>query len=424
VIITGTQFNLNSAKSELMKTIDVDKIRLDFPILSRVVHDKPLVYLDNAASTQMPRQVMDVFAEYHSGYHSNVHRGVHKLSQEATDAFESVRSKIQTFIGAESEKEIVYTSGATDSLNLIASSYGRTFLNDGDEILISNMEHHANIVPWYMLAQEKNIGIKVIPISEEGDIDMQAYTSMLGKRTKIVAVNHISNALGTVNPVKEMTRLAHEAGAISVIDGAQAVPHTKVNVSDIDCDFYVFSAHKMLGPTGTGILYGKEKHLRAMPPFRGGGDMILSVSFDEVIYNDIPYKFEAGTPAIAQIIMLGRAIEYLQDIGMENIASRENDLLQYATARIREVPGINIIGNARHKASVLSFVMDGVHPHDVGTILDYNGVAIRTGHHCAQPVMERYNIPATSRASFTFYNTHSEIDVFINALNEVREVFC
>ena len=404
--------------------MDIETIRRDFPILSRMVHDKPLVYLDNAASTQMPMQVMEVFNEYHSGYHSNVHRGVHTLSQEATDAFERVRGKVQKFIGAAYEKEIVYTSGATDSLNLVAASYGRTFLQTGDEILISNMEHHANIVPWYMLAREKDLQIKVIPIDDTGELDMDAYSSMLSNRTKIVAVNHISNALGTINPVKEVSRLARQAGAVSVIDGAQAVPHAIVNVQDIDCDFYVFSAHKMLGPTGTGILYGKERHLKAMPPYRGGGDMILSVSFEEIIYNDVPFKFEAGTPAIAQIIMLGRAIDYLQEIGMNNIAAREEELLNYATTRINEIPGIRIIGTAAHKASVLSFVMEGVHPHDIGTILDYNGVAIRTGHHCAQPVMERYNIPATSRASLAFYNTHSEIDIFIKALHEVREVFC
>jgi cysteine desulfurase/selenocysteine lyase len=423
-MIPGPDINLNTTKPDLRLPMDIETIRRDFPILSRMVHDKPLVYLDNAASTQMPMQVMEVFNEYHSGYHSNVHRGVHTLSQEATDAFERVRGKVQKFIGAAYEKEIVYTSGATDSLNLVAASYGRTFLQTGDEILISNMEHHANIVPWYMLAREKDLQIKVIPIDDTGELDMDAYSSMLSNRTKIVAVNHISNALGTINPVKEVSRLARQAGAVSVIDGAQAVPHAIVNVQDIDCDFYVFSAHKMLGPTGTGILYGKERHLKAMPPYRGGGDMILSVSFEEIIYNDVPFKFEAGTPAIAQIIMLGRAIDYLQEIGMNNIAAREEELLNYATTRINEIPGIRIIGTAAHKASVLSFVMEGVHPHDIGTILDYNGVAIRTGHHCAQPVMERYNIPATSRASLAFYNTHSEIDIFIKALHEVREVFC
>jgi cysteine desulfurase / selenocysteine lyase len=423
-MIPETTSTFNLSEPGCMQSLDIDKIRRDFPILSRTVHDKPLVYLDNAASTQMPLQVMEVFREYHSGYHSNVHRGVHTLSQEATDAFELVREKVKRFIGAASQQEIVYTSGATDSINLVASSYGRSFLNEGDEILISNMEHHANIVPWHMLAREKNLLIKVIPITEQGELDMDAYAAMLNNRTKIVAVNHISNALGTINPVKEITRLAHQTGAITVIDGAQAVPHAIVNVQDIDCDFYVFSAHKMLGPTGTGILYGKERHLRSMPPYRGGGDMILSVSFKEVIYNDIPFKFEAGTPAIAQIIMLGRAIDYLQEIGMANITAREMDLLRYATNRISEIPGIKIIGTATNKASVLSFVLDGVHPHDIGTILDYNGVAIRTGHHCAQPVMERYGIPATSRASFAFYNTNAEIDVFIKALHEVREVFC
>ncbi|MCH8523610.1 MAG: cysteine desulfurase [Balneolales bacterium] len=409
--------------SEQKVHFDVDRIRKDFPILSRRIGDNPLVYLDNAASSQMPTVVMDAFGEYHRNYHSNVHRGVHTLSQEATDAFEIVRQKVQKFIGAKEEREIIYTSGATDSINLIAQSYGKTFLKEGDEILISNMEHHANIVPWDILSKQLNLNILVIPITDEGELDLNAYKNLLSERTKIVAVNHVSNALGTINPVKEITQLAHEAGAVTVIDGAQSVPHMNVNVSDIDCDFYVFSAHKMLGPTGTGILFGKAEHLEEMPPYRGGGDMILSVSFETgITYNDLPYKFEAGTPGIAQVIMLGKAIEYLDAVGRDNILAYENELLSYATQRVAEIEGLKIIGTASNKASVLSFILEGIHPHDIGTILDFHGVAVRSGHHCAQPVMERFNVPATTRASFAFYNTKSEIDTLINALHEVKEV--
>lgn len=402
---------------------DVASIRKDFPILARQIGDKPLVYLDNAASSQMPVQVMDAFAEYHRGYHSNVHRGVHTLSQEATDAFEKVRFKIQNFIGAKSEREIIYTSGATDSINLIAQSYGRTFLEKGDEILISNMEHHANIVPWHMLAKEKDLVIRVIPITDEGVLDMQAFDNMLNDKTKIIAVNHVSNALGTINPIAEISHKAHAVGAVTVIDGAQAVPHMDVNVTEADCDFYVFSAHKMMGPTGTGVLYGKMEHLQVMPPYRGGGDMILSVSFDSgITYNEVPQKFEAGTPGIAQVIMMGRAVDYLLEIGRDKIQHYENELLEYATQRIKQIDGIRIIGTAPRKASVLSFVLDGIHPHDIGTILDFSGVAVRSGHHCAQPVMERYGIPATTRASFAFYNTREEVDALIQAIHEVKEV--
>lgn len=402
---------------------DVDRIRKDFPILSRRIGDKPLVYLDNAASSQMPSSVIESFAAYHNAYHSNVHRGVHTLSQEATDAFEKVRGKVQQFIGAIHDAEIIYTSGATDSINLVAQSYGRTFLKEGDEILISNMEHHANIVPWDMLAKEKSLVIRVIPITDDGELDMDAYSAMLSEKTRIVAVNHVSNALGTVNPVKEICAMAHKFGAVTVVDGAQSVPHMTVDVQDINCDFYVFSGHKMLGPTGIGVLYGKAEHLKKMPPYRGGGDMILSVSFDTgITYNDIPHKFEAGTPGIAQVIMLGKAIDYMNQVGRDVILAWENELLDYATDRVREIEGLRIIGTASNKASVLSFVMDGIHPHDIGTILDFQGVAVRSGHHCAQPVMERYNIPATTRASFAFYNTKAEIDILISGLHEVKEV--
>jgi cysteine desulfurase / selenocysteine lyase len=411
------------SETGVLSSLDIEQIRADFPVLQRSVNGHPLVYLDNAASTQMPLQVIESFNTYQKGYHANVHRGVHTLSQEATDAFEQVRDKVRRFIGAADEREIVYTYGATDSINLIAQSYGRTFLSEGDEILISNMEHHANIVPWDMLAREKNLVIKVIPITDSGELDMDAYATMFTEKTRIVAVNHVSNALGTVNPIKNICRIAHKHDALVVVDGAQAVLHMDVDVQSLDCDFYVFSAHKMLGPTGVGVLYGKLALLKKMPPYRGGGDMILSVSFGNITFNEVPFRFEAGTPPIAQVIMMGAAIDYISSIGRANIAAVEHELLEYASNRISEVPGVKIVGTAAQKTSVLSFTMQGVHPHDIGTILDNRGVAVRSGHHCAQPVMERFGIPATTRASFAFYNTREEVDVFIDALNEVMEVF-
>jgi len=411
------------SETGVLPSLDIEQIRADFPVLQRSVNGHPLVYLDNAASTQMPFQVIESFNTYQKGYHANVHRGVHTLSQEATDAFEQVRDKVRRFIGAADEREIVYTYGATDSINLIAQSYGRTFLSEGDEILISNMEHHANIVPWDMLAREKNLVIKVIPITDSGELDMDAYATMFTEKTRIVAVNHVSNALGTVNPIKDICRIAHQHDALVVVDGAQAVLHMDVDVQSLDCDFYVFSAHKMLGPTGVGVLYGKLALLKKMPPYRGGGDMILSVSFGNITFNEVPFRFEAGTPPIAQVIMMGAAIDYISSIGRANIAAVEHELLEYASNRISEVAGVKIVGTAAQKASVLSFTMQGVHPHDIGTILDNRGVAVRSGHHCAQPVMERFGIPATTRASFAFYNTREEVDVFIDALNEVMEVF-
>jgi cysteine desulfurase / selenocysteine lyase len=405
-------------------TFNPYEIRKDFPILSREVNGVPLVYLDNAASSQMPQSVIDSIVHYHSHYHSNVHRGVHTLSQEATDAYENVRFKIQKFLGAKDHREIIYTYGTTDSINLVTQSYGRTFLKKGDEIMISNMEHHANIVPWDMLAREIGAKIVVIPITDAGEIDMEAYRSLFTDKTKVVAVNHVSNALGTINPIKEMVSIARKHGAITVVDGAQAVPHMEVDVVDLDCDFYAFSGHKMCGPTGVDALYGKLELLEQMPPYRGGGDMILSVSFaEDITYNNVPFRFEAGTPAIGQVIMLGAAIDYLMKIGRNNILAYENELLQYATEQVADIPGLKIIGTAKNKASVLSFVLDGVHPHDIGTILDQYGVAVRSGHHCAQPVMERFQIPATSRASFAFYNTREEVDQFIKALHNVIEVF-
>lgn len=412
-----------SVKPGFTSDFDPMDYRSDFPILNRKVNGVDLVYLDNAASTQMPQSVIDTFVEYQSNHHSNVHRGVHTLSQEATDRYESVRSKVRLLLNAASNKEIVYTYGATDALNLIAHSYGRKFLKKGDEILVSNMEHHANIVPWYLLAKEIGVIINVIPISDSGEIDLDVYRDLFTVRTKLVAFNHVSNALGTVNPVKQLTAIAHSKNCLTVVDGAQAVPHKKVDVQDLDVDFYVFSAHKLFGPTGIGVLYAKQHLLESMPPFRGGGDMIRSVTFDDITFNELPYKFEAGTPAIAQVIMLGASIDYVNKIGFERINAYENSLLDYATQGISEMSDIRIIGTAREKASVLSFVMSNIHPHDIGTILDQYGIAVRSGHHCAQPVMDRYNISATTRASFAFYNTKEEVDKLIEGLHKVREVF-
>lgn len=402
---------------------DLTSIRNDFPILQRKVNGHALAYLDNAASSQMPSQVIRAYTDYHERYHANVHRGVHTLSQEATEAFEVARDKVKTFINAPSRKEVILTTGTTDSLNLVAASYGDTFLQKGDVILISNLEHHANIVPWMQLAAKKGLKVKVIPITESGEIDREAYVSLLSPKVKLVAVNHVSNALGTVNPVKWMAEKAHSIGAVIVVDGAQAVPHMSVDVQDLDCDFYAFSGHKMCGPTGFGVLYGKESLLSTMPPYRTGGDMILSVSFDKILFNTLPYVFEAGTPPIAAGIQMGAAIEYLTSIGMDTIALIEHDLLIYATQKLSVIDGLRIVGTAPEKAAVVSFVLDGIHPHDVGTLLDEDGIAVRTGHHCAQPVMERYGIPATTRASFAFYNTTEEIDRLVASVHKTIELF-
>lgn len=398
-------------------------IRNDFPILQRRVNGHALAYLDNAASSQMPSQVIRAYTDYHEQTHANVHRGVHTLSQEATEAYEGARDKVKAFIKTSDRKEVILTTGTTDSLNLVASSYGDTFLQKGDVILISNLEHHANIVPWMQLAAKKGLDIKVIPITESGEIDREAYVSLLSPKVKIVAVNHVSNALGTVNPVKWMAEEAHSIGAVIVVDGAQAVPHMSVDVQDLDCDFYAFSGHKMCGPTGFGVLYGKESLLKTMPPYRTGGDMILSVSFDKILFNTLPYVFEAGTPPIAAGIQLGAAIDYLTSIGMDTIARMEHDLLVYATDKLSVIDGLRIVGTAPEKAAVVSFVLDGIHPHDVGTMLDEDGIAVRTGHHCAQPVMERYGIPATTRASFAFYNTTEEIDRLVASVHKTIELF-
>ena len=410
--------------AETMRTgYDVARVRRDFPILSREVYGKPLVYLDNAASTQKPRAVIDAILRFYEAYNSNVHRGVHRLSQEATEAFEAARKRMAAFVGAQDETEIIFTRGTTESLNLVAQSYGRSKLAPGDEILISHMEHHANIVPWQLLCEQTGAVLKVAPITDAGEIDMPAFEALLGERTKIVSVTHVSNALGTVNPVRRIGQLAHAAGAVLVVDGAQGAPHGQVDVQALGADFYALSGHKMYGPTGIGVLYGRRALLEAMPPWQGGGDMIRSVTFEKTTYNDVPFRFEAGTPNIAGAIGLAAAADYLQDLGLERVAVYEAELLAYGTQALEAVPGLRLIGTAGKKASVLSFVLEGVHPHDIGTILDREGLAVRTGHHCAQPTMERFGVPATARASIGIYNTRAELDVLVGALATVREVF-
>jgi cysteine desulfurase/selenocysteine lyase len=402
--------------------LDVAAIRKDFPVLERVVHGRPLAYLDNAASSQRPRAVLEAMTRYYETTHANVHRGVHTLSQEATELFEGAREKARRFIGARSTKEIVFVRGTTEAINLVAQSFGRPRLGPGDEVVISWLEHHANIVPWQLLCQQTGATLKVAPITPRGEIDFDAYAALLSPRTKLVALAHVSNALGTVVPVQRFIQAARAYGIPVLLDGAQAVPHLKVDVQALDCDFYAFSSHKMCGPTGIGVLYGREALLREMPPWQGGGDMILAVTFEKTIYNDLPYKFEAGTPAIAEAVGLAAAIDYLEHLGMERIAAAEHELLEYATARLPEVPGIRFVGSAPRKAAVVSFTLDGVHPHDLGTILDHEGVAIRTGHHCAMPVMEFFKVPATARASFAFYNTREEVDRLVAALHTAREM--
>jgi cysteine desulfurase/selenocysteine lyase len=402
---------------------DVARIRADFPILQMRVNGKPLVFLDNAASSQMPQAVIDRYVRYRSSEHANIHRGVHYLSEVATREYEAVRGRVRALLNAKEEREIVYTSGTTDALNLVMYGYGRKFIGAGDEIVLSVLEHHSNIVPWQMLAQEKGAQIRVIPCNDAGELDVEAYRRLLSANTKLVAVTHVSNALGTINPIAEMIAIAHERGIPVLVDGAQAAPHLAVDVQALDCDFYAFSSHKMCGPTGVGILYGKAQHLEAMQPFKGGGDMILSVSFEKTTYAPIPHKFEAGTPPIAEVIGLGAAIDYLNAVGMGQIQAHEEELLRYATDRVGSMPGVRLIGTAKHKAAVLSFEVDGIHPHDVGTLLNEEGVAVRTGHHCAQPVMQRFEVPATVRASFAFYNTLAEIDVLAAAIAKVQKVF-
>ncbi|MBX6359834.1 MAG: cysteine desulfurase [Acidobacterium ailaaui] len=401
---------------------DVEAIRADFPILREQVHGRPLVYLDNAATTQKPTAVIDALVRYYHHSNANIHRGVHLLSERATEDYEAARATVQSFLHAREAREIVFTRGATEGINLVAQTYGRSKVGPGDEVLITAMEHHSNIVPWQMLCQEKDAHLRVVPINDFGELDLDEFRRLLTPRTKIVAAAHVSNALGTINPVREIISMAHAAGACVLLDGAQAVPHLPVHVQELDCDFYAFSGHKVYGPTGIGALYGKAELLESMPPYQGGGDMISSVTFEKTLYNKIPYKFEAGTPDIAGAIGLGAALDYVLQLGLKKIGVHEHQLLQYAASQIAAVPGVRIVGTAREKAGVLSFVMEGVHPHDIGTILDREGVAVRTGHHCAQPVMEIFHVPATVRASFALYNTKQEVDVLLQSIEKVKEI--
>ncbi|MFN2493226.1 MAG: SufS family cysteine desulfurase [Pyrinomonadaceae bacterium] len=402
---------------------DVGRIREDFPVLRQVVNGKPLVYLDNAASSQVPQVVIDRGSIYLEDEHSNIHRGVHYLSQKATTAYEGAREKVKRFINAREAKECIFVRGATEGINLVMHGYGRRFIGAGDEIIISAMEHHANIVPWQMLCEEKGAILRVIPMNDAGELLLDEYDALLNERTKFVAFTHVSNALGTINPVRKMIDQAHKYGVPVLIDGAQSAPHMQVDVQDLDCDFYALSGHKMFAPTGSGVVYGKSELLEKMNPFQGGGDMIRSVTFEKTTYADLPNKFEAGTPAIASQIGLGAAIDYLNSIDRKKAAKHEQDLLRYATRRLTEIEGVRIVGTAREKTSVLSFVIDDIHPHDIGTILDQEGIAVRAGHHCAQPVMQRFNIPATARASFAFYNTKEEVDVLARTIEKVVEIF-
>jgi len=405
------------------ESFDVDLIRRDFPILGLQVSGKPLVYLDNAASSQMPQPVIDRIVRYQTQEHSNIHRAVHYLSELATKEFEAARVKVQHFLKAKESREIIFTRGTTEAINLVMHGYGRAFIGSGDEIILSALEHHANIVPWQMLAEEKGAVIRVIPMNDDGELLIGEFEALFNEKTKFLALSHVSNALGTINPVKQMTAFAHRHGVPVLLDGAQAAPHQSLDMQDLDCDFYVFSGHKMCGPTGIGVLYGKAHLLEKMQPYQGGGDMILSVTFEKTIYNVIPAKFEAGTPPIMAAIGLGAAIDYLNGVGLAIIKAYEKELLEYATERVSALKDVRIIGTAKSKAAVMSFEIDGVHPHDVGTILNGDGIAIRTGHHCAQPVMDRFNVPATARASFAFYNTRQEIDKLVDGIRKVQEMF-
>jgi cysteine desulfurase/selenocysteine lyase len=402
---------------------DVRRIRKDFPILRQEVNGHPLVYLDNAASTQKPQAVIDTLIRYYSECNANVHRGVHMLSERATLEYEAARVKIQRFLHAAESREIIFTRGTTEAINLVAQTFGRQRLGAGDEVLITQMEHHSNIVPWQMICEEKGAKLRVAPITDAGELILEDFEKLLSPRTKLVSVVHVSNTLGTVNPIRKLIAMAHRQGIPVLIDGAQAAPHLSVNVQELDCDFYAFSGHKVYGPTGIGVLYGKAKLLESMPPYQGGGDMISSVTFEKTTYNHIPYKFEAGTPNIAGTIGLGTAIDYVSAVGLDNIAAHERGLIAYTTEALSEIPGIRIIGNAIEKAGATSFVLEGVHPHDIGTIMDKEGVALRTGHHCTQPLMDRYGVPATARAALALYNTKEEIDILVRGIYKVREMF-
>ncbi|HEV8044486.1 MAG TPA: cysteine desulfurase [Rubrobacter sp.] len=415
-ILEGIRRNTSSG-------FDVEEVRRDFPILDEKVHGKPLVYLDSAATTQKPRVVIERLDRYYRTENANIHRGIHFLSERATEAYEEARATVARFLGAADAREIVFVRGTTEAINLVAQSYGRKFIGEGDEIIVSAMEHHSNIVPWQILREQVGADLRVIPMNNHGELLVDEYERLFSDQTKLVAVTHVSNALGTINPVGEIIQIAHRRGVPVMVDGAQAVPHLRVDVRKIDCDFYAFSGHKLYGPTGVGVLYGKASLLDAMPPYQGGGDMISSVTFEKTLYNVLPYKFEAGTPNIAGAIGLGAAIDYLSKVRLDLVAAHERELLAYATEAVSAIKGVRIIGTAREKAAVLSFVLDGVHAHDVGTILDQDGIAIRAGHHCAMPVMERFGVPATARASLALYNQREEVDALVGAIEKVKRVF-
>ena len=410
---------LSEMKTISPAKIDVEKIRQQFPILHQQVNGRPLVYFDNAATNQKPKRVIDALVNYYTGYNANIHRGIHTLAEKATKAYEQTRHTLKNFINAREAEEIIFTRGVTESINLVAATYGRTFVNEGDEIIISNLEHHSNIVPWQFVCEEKKAKLKVIPINENGELKLDAYKALLNSRTKIVAVNHASNSLGTINPIQEIIRLAHEVGAVVLIDGAQAGAHLDIDVQALDADFYCLSSHKMFGPTGTGILYGKRSLLEKIPPYHGGGEMIKEVTFEKTTYNDIPYKFEAGTPNIADVVAFDEAIKFINELGKENIAAHEHDLLIYATERISKLNGVKIIGQAKEKLGVLAFTVKGIHHFDIGQMLDARGIAVRTGHHCTQPLMECLGLEGTIRASFSVYNTKDEVDNLIDALERI-----
>ncbi len=406
-----------------MKKFDVNKIRNDFHILNQKVYGRNLVYFDNAATTQKPQQVINAILKYYTKQNSNVHRGVHYLSQQATSAFEEARGNIKKFINAKNSYEIIFTKGTTESINLVASSFGKKFISKNDEIIISEMEHHSNIIPWQILCEDKKAKLRIIPINDDGEIIFSEYEKLLNNKTKLVAINHVSNTLGTINPIKKVIAKAHEFDVPVLIDGAQGISHLKVDVQDLDCDFYCFSGHKIYGPMGIGVLYGKEKYLEQMPPYQSGGEMIKDVTFEKTTYNELPFKFEAGTPNVAGAIAFDAALKYISDIGLDNIAAYEKELLDYGTNKLSEIGGLKIIGTAKNKTSIISFLVGDIHPYDVGTIIDKLGIAVRTGHHCTQPIMYRYKIPGTVRASLAFYNTKEEIDRLVEAILKVKQMF-
>jgi cysteine desulfurase/selenocysteine lyase len=413
---------MNSSPATIQKALDLSAVRQEFPILNREVKGRPLIYLDNAATTQKPQQVIDALIHYYTGYNANIHRGIHTLAEEATAAFENTRDAVKTFIGAGSREEIIFTKGTTEGINLVAYSWGRKNIHEGDEIIISNMEHHSNIVPWQLLCEEKKAVLKIIPISDEGEVLQDEYEKLLSRKTKLVSIVHVSNALGTINPVKQMIALAHAVGAVCMVDGAQSAVHLDINMKDLDCDFFAFSAHKLYGPTGVGVLYGKKELLESMPPFQGGGEMIKEVTLQKTTFNDLPYKFEAGTPNIADVIAFRSALHFVHTIGKDKIRRHEQDLMEYAQVQLEKIPGLRIIGRAKEKAGVISFVIDKAHPQDIGILLDNRGIAVRTGHHCAQPLMERFCIPGTARVSFAVYNSRYEIDELIKGLQRVVKI--